>query len=182
MSFGLNMLPLNQELVISKLTNLVNKYSEFRNCLITKPGNLGLQDSIVTAKNAAGEVQLFSYVRLFYALGLILAGLVANMKERAYIPLFSGCAMIISVLAISFLDIEIIKDDKSFEERLSIVFEKYNLTQKERESFERLVTTEMAAQEIADEMGISRRVLSLKIKTLQFIVDVKKLKRRYLYV
>lgn len=52
----------------------------------------------------------------------------------------------------------------------------------ERESFARLVTTEMAAQEIADEMGISRRVLSLKIKTLQFIVDVKKLKRRYLYV
>lgn len=32
---------------------------------------LGFQDSIIVIKNATGELELFSYVRLFYALGLL---------------------------------------------------------------------------------------------------------------
>ena len=63
---------------------------------------LGFQDSIIVAKNAAGELQLFSYVRLFYAIGLLLAGIIANIKNRVYLPLASGCAMTLSVLSISF--------------------------------------------------------------------------------
>lgn len=65
---------------------------------------LGFQDSIMVARNAAGEIELFSCVRLFYALGLFLAGLVAQLKDRVYLPLAAGCAMILSVLAISFLE------------------------------------------------------------------------------
>ena len=64
---------------------------------------LGFQDSIIVAKNAAGELQLFSYVRLFYAAGLLIAGLIANVRNRIYLPLASGCAMMLSVLAISFM-------------------------------------------------------------------------------
>lgn len=64
---------------------------------------LGFQDSIIVTKNAAGELQLFSYIRLFYAAGLLIAGFIANFKNRVYLPLASGCAMILSVLAISFL-------------------------------------------------------------------------------
>ena len=63
---------------------------------------LGFQDSIIVAKNATGELQLFSYVRLFYAVGLLLAGIIANIKNRVYLPLASGCAMTLSVLSISF--------------------------------------------------------------------------------
>jgi len=65
---------------------------------------LGFQDSIIVTKNASGELQLFSYVRLFYAIGLLVAGLVANIKNRVYLPLASGCAMMLSVLAISFFE------------------------------------------------------------------------------
>lgn len=65
---------------------------------------LGFQDSIIVAKNASGELQLFSYVRLFYAVGLLLAGFIANIKDRVYLPLASGCAMTLSVLSISFFE------------------------------------------------------------------------------
>ena len=65
---------------------------------------LGFQDSIIVTKNASGELQLFSYVRLFYAIGLLVAGLIANIKNRVYLPLASGCAMMLSVLAISFFE------------------------------------------------------------------------------
>ena len=40
---------------------------------------LGMEDSLMVAKNAAGDVSLFSYVRLFYAVGLVLAGLLADL-------------------------------------------------------------------------------------------------------
>lgn len=64
---------------------------------------LAFQDSMLVARNAAGEVQLFSFVRLFYALGLLVAGFIANLKKRVYLPLAAGCSMILSVLAISFM-------------------------------------------------------------------------------
>ena len=65
---------------------------------------LGFQDSIIVIKNANGELELFSYVRLFYALGLLVAGITANIKDRVYLPLASGCAMTLSVLAMSVVN------------------------------------------------------------------------------
>lgn len=229
---------------------------------------LAFQDSIIVIKNANRELELFSYVRLFYALGLLVAGVIANIKNRVYLPLASGCAMILSVLSISFLrdtiplynvsmgimyfycgfyvmfmtvmfmelglrrnnprlyaglgrvvrsiatcfvvlvttvlanyisqsiytvlscilsigllvfmalsgilvpDKTIEKEndaqhDKiSFEDKLEKIYTEYGFTQKEKESFEKLVTTEMGVQEIADEMCISRRVLQRHIAAI----------------
>lgn len=64
---------------------------------------LGFQDSIIVFKNAVGSLQLFSHIRLFYALGLVIAGFISNIRNRIYLPLASGCAMFLSVLSISFL-------------------------------------------------------------------------------
>lgn len=68
------------------------------------------------------KAALFSYVRLFYALGLLV---------------------------------------------------KYGFTPKEIETFEKLVTTEMGVQEIADEMGISRRVLQRHISSIYEKTETK---------
>lgn len=64
---------------------------------------LGIQDSIVVWKNATGELELFSAVRLFYALGLLIAGMIADIKNRIYLSLATVSAMVLSVLAISFI-------------------------------------------------------------------------------
>lgn len=62
---------------------------------------LALQDSIVVLKNANGEIALFSYVRLFYALGLLLAGLLADWHNGCYFTLFVICAAFVSTIAIA---------------------------------------------------------------------------------
>lgn len=229
---------------------------------------LGFQDSIIVIKNANGELELFSYVRLFYALGLLVAGITANIKDRVYLPLASGCAMTLSVLAMSFLrdtntlynisigimyfycgfyvmfmtvmfmelglrrnnprlyaglgrivrsiatcivvlvttvlsryigenlytifscilsigllifmalsgilvpekipktEMEIPSNEMQLEEKLKELYTKYGFTPKEIETFEKLVTTEMGVQEIADDMSISRRVLQRHISAI----------------
>lgn len=239
-------------------------------CVAIMSTILGFQDSIIVAKNANGELQLFSYVRLLYALGLLVAGLIANIKDRVYLPLASGCAMILSVLAISFfentnslynismgimyfycgfyvmfmtimfMELGIRKSnpelfaglgrvircvvtcivvlattlisnnyadatiytilscilsislllilalsgillpertilnnqmtapvaEQSFDDKLISIYAKYSLTPKEQEAFQKLITSEMSVQEIADEMGISRRVLQRHIASI----------------
>lgn len=236
---------------------------------------LGFQDSIIVIKNANGELELFSYVRLFYALGLLVAGITANIKDRVYLPLASGCAMTLSVLAMSFLrdtntlynisigimyfycgfyvmfmtvmfmelglrrnnprlyaglgrivrsittcivvlvttvlsryigdnfytifscilsigllifmalsgilvpekipktEMEIPSNEMQLEEKLKELYTKYGFTPKEIETFEKLVTTEMGVQEIADEMGISRRVLQRHISSIYEKTETK---------
>jgi len=229
---------------------------------------LAFQDSIVVERNAAGEIHLFSFVRLFYAVGLLCAGVISNIKNSVYLPLSASCAMILSVLAIYFMDgseasynfgmtvmyfycgfyvmfftvaymelgvlkndtalysgmgrvvrsittaaivilttmldgivnpdmyviistlmcigiilimalsgelvpessaevlTETIDKDNSTENELIDFCSKYELTNKEQEAFEMLMTTEMGVQEIADEMMISRRVLQRHISSI----------------
>lgn len=229
---------------------------------------LGFQDSIIVIKNANGELALFSYVRLFYAFGLLIAGIIANIRNRLYLPLASGCAMTLSVLSMSFLrdtntlynvsmgimyfycgfyvmfmtvmfmelgvrrnnprlyaglgrvvrcvttcivvlvttalanyigenvytilscvlsigllvfmalsgilipektsktEMELPSNEMQLEEKLKKLYTKYGFTPKEIETFEKLVTTEMGVQEIADEMSISRRVLQRHISAI----------------
>ena len=236
---------------------------------------LGFQDSIIVIKNANGELSLFSYVRLFYALGLLVAGIIANIKNRLYLPLASGCAMTLSVLAMSFLrdtntlynvsmgimyfycgfyvmfmtvmfmelgirrnnprlyaglgrvvrsittcivvlvttalanyigenvytilscilsigllvfmalsgilipektsktEMELPSNEMQLEEKLKKLYTKYGFTPKEIETFEKLVTTEMGVQEIANEMGISRRVLQRHISSIYEKTETK---------
>lgn len=236
---------------------------------------LGFQDSIIVIKNANGELSLFSYVRLFYALGLLVAGTIANIKNRLYLPLASGCAMTLSVLSLSFLrdtntlynvsmgimyfycgfyvmfmtimfmelglrrnnpilyaglgrvvrcittcivvlvttalanyigenvytilscvlsigllvfmalsgilipektsktEMELPSTEMQLEEKLKKLYTKYGFTPKEIETFEKLVTTEMGVQEIANEMGISRRVLQRHISSIYEKTETK---------
>ena len=236
---------------------------------------LGFQDSIIVIKNANGELELFSYVRLFYALGLLVAGIIANIRNRVYLPLASGCAMTLSVLAMSFLrdtntlynvsmgimyfycgfyvmfmtvmfmelglrrsnpklyaglgrvvrsittcivvlvipvlsnyigeniytilscilsigllvfmalseilvpektqkaETRILSNGIQLEEKLKELYTRYGFTPKEIETFEKLVTTEMGVQEIADEMGISRRVLQRHISSIYEKTETK---------
>lgn len=62
---------------------------------------LALQDSIVVLKNANGEIELFSYVRLLYALGLLMAGVLADYHEGCYFNLSVVCAAFVSTIAIA---------------------------------------------------------------------------------
>lgn len=64
---------------------------------------LGLNDEIMVNLNAKNETNLFSAVRLVYAVGLVIAGIIADMMKRKLMPLVTGCTMLLSMVAVSFL-------------------------------------------------------------------------------
>lgn len=66
----------------------------------------GMIDSVLTAFNAEKAWDIYSGVRLFYALGLILAGFIADIKERKYLPIATVCAILISSVCMFFLSDE----------------------------------------------------------------------------
>lgn len=63
----------------------------------------GMIDSVLTAFNAEKSYNIYSGVRLFYALGLILAGFIADIKRRKYLPLSMVCAILLSSICMFFL-------------------------------------------------------------------------------
>ena len=67
----------------------------------------GMIDSVLTAFNAEKAYNVYSGVRLFYALGLILAGLIADIRERIYLPLATVCAILLSSVCMFFLSEEV---------------------------------------------------------------------------
>ncbi len=67
----------------------------------------GMIDSVLTAFNAEKAYDVYSGVRLFYALGLILAGVIADMKARNYLPLATVCAILLSSICMFFLSEEV---------------------------------------------------------------------------
>ena len=67
----------------------------------------GMIDSVLTTFNATKEYDIYNGVRLFYALGLILAGFIADTKSRIYLPLATLCAILLSSICIFFLSEEI---------------------------------------------------------------------------
>lgn len=64
---------------------------------------IGLNDGIITALHAQGQMDIASYPRLFYALGLVFAGFIADYKKRRYMPLATVCTMLFSTVAVFFL-------------------------------------------------------------------------------
>ena len=50
---------------------------------------------------------IYGGVRLFYALGLILAGFLADIKERKYLPLSTVCTILLSSVCMFFLSDEV---------------------------------------------------------------------------
>ena len=67
----------------------------------------GMIDSVLTAFNAEKAYDVYSGVRLFYALGLVLAGFIADIRERNYLPLATVCAMLLSSVCMFFLSEEV---------------------------------------------------------------------------
>ena len=67
----------------------------------------GMIDSVLTAFNAEKTYDVYSGVRLFYALGLILAGFIADIRERKYLPIATVCAMLLSSVCMFFLSEEV---------------------------------------------------------------------------
>lgn len=63
----------------------------------------GMIDSVLTAFNAEKSYDIYGGVRLFYALGLILAGVLADIKERKYLPLSTVCTILLSSVCMFFL-------------------------------------------------------------------------------
>lgn len=61
---------------------------------------LGLNDNLMVSKNASGEVALFGWVRLFYAIGLIAAGFIADLKGGKYLSFVSSVVIMLSTIAI----------------------------------------------------------------------------------
>ena len=68
---------------------------------------VGMIDSVLTAFNAEKAYDVYSGVRLFYALGLVLAGFIADIRERNYLPLATVCAMLLSSVCMFFLSEEV---------------------------------------------------------------------------
>lgn len=67
----------------------------------------GMIDSVLTAFHAENTYNVYSGVRLFYALGLVLAGVVADIRERDYLPLATVCTILLSSVCMFFLSEEI---------------------------------------------------------------------------
>lgn len=63
----------------------------------------GMIDSVLTAFNAEKTYDIYGGVRLFYALGLILAGVLADIRERKYLPLSTVCTILLSSVCMFFL-------------------------------------------------------------------------------
>ena len=62
-----------------------------------------LNDSIVVALDASGNLELFSGVRLFYALGLVVAGLLYDLEPRFSFTFSTVAVQILAVLVPYFL-------------------------------------------------------------------------------
>lgn len=56
----------------------------------------GLIDGVITAFDSAGQFDPYHGVRLFYALGLALAGWLADFRQRRLLPLATACSILLS--------------------------------------------------------------------------------------
>ena len=65
---------------------------------------LSLNDAYLVDLSAhTNTVDLFSWVRLFYCLSLVLAGIIYDFKNAAYFNVFVACAMMLSTVAYAFM-------------------------------------------------------------------------------
>ena len=63
----------------------------------------GLIDGVLTAFDSAGTYDIYHGVRLFYALGLILAGWAADLRGRKLLPLATACVILLSSVSTALL-------------------------------------------------------------------------------
>lgn len=65
---------------------------------------ISLDDTIAVFLDAEGSVDLTGVVRLSYAGAVMLFGLLADIKKRAYLPFMTACVLAGSTLMFAFLD------------------------------------------------------------------------------
>ena len=65
---------------------------------------ISLDDTIAVFLDAEGSVDLTGVVRLSYAGAVLLFGLIADIKKRAYLPFLTACVLAGSTLMFAFLD------------------------------------------------------------------------------
>ena len=65
--------------------------------------SLGFNDSVVTDYDAKGILVLSEWPRLFYAIGLLVAGTIADILKRKYLAISTLSAYLLSFLAVGFL-------------------------------------------------------------------------------
>ena len=63
----------------------------------------GLVDGVITAFDSAGTYDIYHGVRLFYALGLVLAGWLADFRQRCLLPLATACSILLSSVSTALL-------------------------------------------------------------------------------
>lgn len=79
---------------------------------------LSLNDAyLVDLSVHTNTVNLFSWVRLFFCLSLVLAGLIYDFKNAAYFNVFVACAMVLSSVAYAFMG-----NDADFNIDMSIMY------------------------------------------------------------
>lgn len=67
---------------------------------------LGLNDSLVTYFDAQNKLVLSEWPRLFYALGLLLAGFIADFGKRRFLSLGTAISLLFAFPAISYLGVD----------------------------------------------------------------------------
>lgn len=65
---------------------------------------ISLDDTVCLTLHAQGSVNLFALPRVFYAGSVLLAGCLADRKDRAYLPLATVCVLLISGFTFAFLN------------------------------------------------------------------------------
>lgn len=63
----------------------------------------GIIDGVITAFDGAGQFDVYHEVRLFYCLGLALAGWLADFRQRRLLPLVTACFILLSSVSTTLL-------------------------------------------------------------------------------
>ena len=56
-------------------------------------------DGMITMLDAKGIINIYSYPRLVYAASSVLAGFIADIRKRQFMPFSAGCAMVLFMLS-----------------------------------------------------------------------------------
>ncbi|MDO4500619.1 MAG: helix-turn-helix transcriptional regulator [Erysipelotrichaceae bacterium] len=64
---------------------------------------ISLIDGVVVQMHALGTLSVSSYSRLFYALSLLIAGYIADIKNRKYLSLITVCVLFASSISTAFI-------------------------------------------------------------------------------
>lgn len=78
---------------------------------------VGLNEDIVTRLHATGELDVTSWPRLCYLAGLLLAGFLADIRKRAFMPVITLCVLMLSNMAIFFLN-----EPRHYQLNLSVLY------------------------------------------------------------